>query len=67
LLFISCAGDCNGDGRVTVDELVRMVNIALGRTNVRACLAGDTDHNGAVAVNEIVAAVNTALSGCSAR
>jgi hypothetical protein len=26
-----CCGDCNGDGEVTVDELVRAVNRALGR------------------------------------
>lgn len=64
LLFIGCAGDCNGDGRVTVDELVHMVNIALGRTDVLACLAGDHDHDGTIVVNEIVAAVNRALTSC---
>ena len=26
----SCAGDCNGDGQVSIDELVRAVGIALG-------------------------------------
>src|SRR5208337_3750094 len=26
----SCAGDCDGNGRVTVDELLTLVNIALG-------------------------------------
>jgi hypothetical protein len=64
LLFIGCPGDCNGDGRVTIDELIRMVNVALGTTNLRACLAGDSDRNRTIAVNEIVAAVNNALSGC---
>ena len=67
LLFIGCLGDCNGDERVTVDELVRMVNVALGTINVRACLAGDGDHNRAIVVNKIVGAVNNALSGCGAR
>jgi hypothetical protein len=65
LLFIGCSGDCNGDGRVTVDELVRMVNVALGNTGVRACLAGDKDRNGAIAVNEVITAVNNALAGCA--
>ena len=29
-----CTGDCDGNGQVTVDELVSSVNIALGTTPV---------------------------------
>lgn len=60
----SCAGDCNGDGDVSVSELVTMVNIALGNASVSACSAGDANGDGEIAVNEIVAGVNRALSGC---
>lgn len=60
----ACAGDCNGDGTVTVDEIIRGVNIALGLTAVDDCLAFDADGGGSVTVDEIVTAVNNALSGC---
>ncbi len=55
-------GDCDGSGEVTVDELMTMVNIALGGTPLSACAAGDADGSGDVTVDEIVAAVNHALS-----
>ena len=62
----ACAGDCNGDGEVTVNELVLMVSIALGTSPVSACENGDTDGNGEVTVNEIIAGVNIALGECVA-
>jgi len=61
----TCTGDCNGDGTVTVDELITMVNIALGNANVSTCVAGDANGNGAITIDEIVAGVNKALHGCS--
>jgi hypothetical protein len=59
-----CAGDCNGDGAVTVNELITMVNIALGNAPP-SCAAGDQTGDGRIAVNEIVAAVNNELNGCT--
>ncbi|HSQ00310.1 MAG TPA: CSLREA domain-containing protein [Candidatus Dormibacteraeota bacterium] len=59
-----CAGDCNGDGQVTIEELIKLVGISLGEAEVAICPAGDSDGNLQVAVNEIVTAVNHALSGC---
>lgn len=59
-----CAGDCDGNGDVTVDELVKGVNIALGSTELVACPAFDADGAGSVTVDEVVAAVNRALAGC---
>jgi hypothetical protein len=38
-----CLGDCNGTGRVTVDELVTIVNIALGNLSASSCQAGDAN------------------------
>jgi hypothetical protein len=63
---VSCVGDCNVDGSVTVDEIVRMVNIALGQQDVSICPAADRDGSGTVTVDEIVQAVNNALNGCPA-
>jgi hypothetical protein len=60
-----CPGDCDGSGAVSVDELVRGVNIALGRADVSTCLVLDRDGSGSVAVNELVTAVNSALRGCA--
>jgi CSLREA domain-containing protein len=59
-----CVGDCNGDGIVTVNEIILMVDIALGYLPASACTAGDADHDGSVTISEIVAAVNSALNGC---
>jgi CSLREA domain-containing protein len=62
----SCVGDCNGDPSVTVDEILTMVNIALGNTPVATCKAGDANHDDEITVDEILTAVNNALNGCSA-
>jgi len=59
-----CTGDCNGNSEVTVNELLTMVNIALGNAAASACAAGDTNADGQVTVSEIVTAVGRALSVC---
>ncbi len=67
-----CVGDCNGDGQVTIDDLIRMVNIALGFRSVcggddgvGACLAGDANCDCQITIDEIVQAVNNNLLGCT--
>jgi hypothetical protein len=60
----ACLGDCNGDGEVTVDEILLMVNIALGAADISECLAGDGNGDEQVTVDEIISAVNNALQGC---
>jgi hypothetical protein len=62
---VMCGGDCNGDGTVTVDELLRMVNIALSTVDVSMCTSGDANHDSEITIDEILTAVNTALNGCS--
>jgi hypothetical protein len=59
-----CVGDCNGDGEVTIEELLLMVNIALGAQNVSACACGDPDNSGEIDISEILQGVNNALTGC---
>ena len=61
-----CVGDCKGDGQVTVNELIAMVNIALGTAPLSTCTAGDANGDGEITINEIIAGVNNALNGCSA-
>jgi hypothetical protein len=61
----TCVGDCNSDSQVTVDEILTMVNIALGTIPLTpACPAGDANNDGQITVDEILTAVNNALSGC---
>lgn len=55
-------GDCNGDGSVTIDELITGVNIALDLRPVTACPAFDTNAEGQVTIEDLVAAVNAALT-----
>ena len=59
-----CVGDCDGSGQVTVNELIIMVNIALGNLPLSACTVGDVDDSGTITVNEIIVAVNNALTSC---
>jgi parallel beta-helix repeat protein len=56
-------GDCNGDGHVTIDELVRAVNIALGQAPVASCAAIDLDGDGQVGIDELVRAIASVLEG----
>ncbi len=60
----SCRGDCNGDGMVSINELVTGVNIALGNSDVSSCPAFDANGDGEVTIDELIAAVNAALGGC---
>ncbi|MCX8073599.1 MAG: FG-GAP-like repeat-containing protein [Candidatus Binatia bacterium] len=57
-----CQGDCNEDGVVSVEELVRGVRMVLGEEEVLPCF--DENGDGAVTVNEVVAAVRRVLEGC---
>jgi hypothetical protein len=60
-----CVGDCNDDGYVAVDEILTLVNIALGNATATTCEPGDANHDGQITVDEILAAVNNALNGCA--
>lgn len=55
---IDCCGDCDGDGRVHVAEVVRAVGIALGHLSTDAC----PGHN--AAIDGLVCAVGSLLHGC---
>jgi hypothetical protein len=59
-----CAGDCNGDGRISIDELISGVNILLESAELEVCPSFDADEDGSVTVDEIVAVLQAALNGC---
>ncbi|MEO8604585.1 MAG: Ca2+-dependent phosphoinositide-specific phospholipase C [bacterium] len=62
----TCAGDCNGDRQVDIEELVTAVGDALDPLASTPCTAADVDGDGTVFVNELIAAVGHALDGCGA-
>jgi parallel beta-helix repeat protein len=57
----SLVGDCNEDGRVTIEEVILAVNIALGTAPMSMCPAVDINRDGHAEVNELIAAVNSVL------
>jgi hypothetical protein len=66
----ACVGDCNLDGQVTIDDLIRMVNIALALQSVcsdggqAGCAAGDANCDCEITVDEIIRAVQNSFQGC---
>ncbi len=59
-----CPGDCDGDGQVTIGELIRGVRMALAEIPAEACFDGDGD--GRVGISELIVAVRAALGVCMA-
>ena len=59
----SCAGDCDRNGQVSINELIGgarlMLNAGLGCPD---CF--DFNGDGRVSINELIQAVNNALNGC---
>lgn len=60
----ACAGDCDGDGVVAINELVGAVRIALGEATVATCAAADANGDGGVSMDELIRAVLHAIDGC---
>lgn len=60
-----CFGDCNGDGEVSINELIIGVRVALGQAAVEDCLDFDSNGDGEVSVSELIQAIGSALRGCT--
>lgn len=60
----ACAGDCNANDRVAINEIIVAVNIALGSLPTDQCPAADRNGNGTVAIGELIGAVGASLDGC---
>ncbi len=63
--LIACAGDCDGDGGVSVDELVKAVRVVLLDEPVGFCASVDRDDDTVVTVDDLIAGVLNALRGCN--
>src|SRR5262245_12577398 len=62
----ACTGDCDGDGEVSIAELITGVNISLGNAELDTCDVFDADENGQADIYELIAAVGNSLNGCTA-
>ena len=60
-----CIADCNGDAAIAIDELIRLVLLALGTATSAPCPGADPTTARCVSINEIVLAVKQALTGCT--
>ncbi len=63
-LWGQCTGDCDTSGAVSVDEVLKCVNLALGRGSVDTCSHCDANDDHTVTVDEVLASVANALDGC---
>ncbi len=61
-----CPGDCNGDGRIGIDELVTAVRISLHEIELSVCPSVDADSDGGVAIHELIGSALGARYGCGA-
>lgn len=62
---LPCPGDLDGDGSVSINEIITAVNSLLNGCAAGAC-PGDLNGDDVVTVDEIIKAVNAALQGCPA-
>ncbi len=60
-----CPGDCDGNGEVTISEIILGARIALGEDDLEVCVAMDGSVDGSVEIAELVSAVSRALTGCA--
>jgi hypothetical protein len=60
-----CVGDCRGTHTVAVNDVITLVNIALGSAQPAACSDGGLPLSREVTIAIITEAVNNALTGCS--
>jgi hypothetical protein len=62
---LACVADCNNNGSVALDEVIRAVNISLGTVELATCEAADADRDGFAAIDELVRAVASSVNGCA--
>ncbi len=61
---VGCVGDCNRNKQVTIDELVKMINIRLNLQPITNCLRGDGEGDGRIQCYEVNQGTNNALYDC---
>lgn len=60
----ACKVDCNCDGRVSIDEIILGINMALELRNIVECPSLDIDASREVTVDELVFSVLAAINDC---
>ncbi len=66
----NCAGDCDGNGAVSLGEVSRCVNLFLGQSMCSDssptlnCPVADADNGGSVSIGEVIQCVQRFLNGC---
>ncbi len=61
-----CVCDCNGDGEITIDEVIRAVNIGIGLLSLEQCPAADGNNDLQVSIDEVIRGINGGINGCIA-
>ncbi len=65
---VACVGDCNGDGKVSIDEILHGVcflrGLCLELEGSGLCSALDPYGTGRLQVDVLLVAINNALVGC---
>lgn len=61
-----CAGDCNGDGVVSSNELDDAIEASLGRMPLGECARADRNGDGVITIDDLVAAVRARAGDCGA-
>lgn len=56
-----CDSDCNRDGAVTIDDIIRGVGIAMGTIPEQSCPVADLNEDGRVTIDELLTGVSNAL------
>ena len=59
-----CIGDCDHNGSVTIDEILKGVGMAVGTIPIGDCPEVDANADQVVTVDELLRAVAAALNGC---
>jgi hypothetical protein len=62
---VSCPGDCNGNGRASVQEVVLGFSILTGKATLERCRALDTNADDSVSVAEFVRGYRSLVDGCA--
>ena len=60
-----CVGNCHGAEEVAINDVITLVNIALGSAPPATCADGGLPIGGEVDISVIIDAVNNTLAGCN--
>ena len=70
IIVTTCSADCNGNGEVTIGEVIKCVNMFLGQPfcdptdAARGCPVADANLSGTVSLGEAAQCVSMFLGGC---